>query len=445
MNVLLVHPSALRYAQSYLRLEPLGLECVAQALCQHGHFVHLLDLQVSTHREFRKELRGFRPDAVGLSLNYLANVPEAIELAKLAKRRLPDAFVFTGGQAAALIADEVLTHADGAIDAVVAGDGEMLGPDLLDAFPKTDGMPGIVTLRGRGPRATQAANIDRARPARDLTTRRNRYFIGDARPCASIEFSRGRRMAAPEIIANEILDIHEPNLFIIDDAAFAYTDHVMAIADEVEQRRLRKRYHVSTRAEILLGHEDVFDRWVELGLSSIVMRLASLGDDEPRALHRRALEVATRFGLLATIELVVDPAWDRADFARAREWASTAPASIYLTVETPYPGSELFSSNERRVTSTDYRLYDARHAVMATRLSLADFYGELLRTQAIINRRHTGWRGMFTRRATKDAPRRLADHRRPTTYQLRRPERFPVQVLAATARQRMTSAVNGAT
>jgi hopanoid C-3 methylase len=441
MNVLLVHPSALRYAQAHVRLEPLGLECIAQALCQRGHVVRLLDLQVSTHREFRKELRGFRPDAVGLSVTYLANVPEVIELAKLVKRRLPDTFVFTGGQAGSLIPDEILTHADGAIDAALSGDGETIAPELLETLPPTDNLPGVVTARGRGPRATPAS-IDRARPARDLTRRRNRYFIADAKPCASIELARGRSVASPEIVANEVLDINEPHVFIVGDGTFAYTDHVMAVADEIEQRRLRKKFHVPTRAEIILGNEDVFDRWVDLGLTSIFLRLASL-DDEPRALNRRALEIANRLGVSTTIELVVDPSWDRADFARAREWAAAVPATVDLMVETPHPGSELFTSNDRRVTSTDYRLYDGRHAVMATRLSLADFYAELLRTQAVVQRQR-GWRSLFGRGARQDAPRRLADHRRPATYQMRRPERFPVQVLAATARQRMTSAVNGA-
>jgi hopanoid C-3 methylase len=444
MNVLLVHPSALRYAESYLRLEPLGLECVAQALCQHGHIVRLTDLQVSTHRELRKDLRTFRPDAVGLSLNYLANVPEVIEVAKLVKRRLPDALVFTGGQATSMIADELMVHADGAIDAIVTAEDEVATPALLDAYPNAENVPGLLTLRGRGPRQTAAADIDRVRPARDLTRRRRRYFIGDLTPCASIEFSRGRRTASPDVVANEILDIREPNVFIVDDVAFGLTDHAMAIADAIEQRRLRKRYAVATRADILLGNEDVIDRWVGLGLKSVFLRLASL-DDEPRALNRRALEIARKFDLGATIELVVDPQWDRGDFASAREWAATVPATVHLTIATPNPGSELFVSNERRVTSTDYRLYDTQHAVMATRLPLADFYNEFVLSQRVIRRRRLNWWGKMTSPSAHDAPRRLADHRRPVTYQLRRPERFPVQVLAATARQRMTSAVNGAT
>ena len=143
MKVLLVHPSALLYSEVYLRLEPLGLECVGGALKQAGHDVRLLDLQIFSHRDFDRELTAFQPDAIGFSLNYLANVPEAIDLAKAAKRTLPRAFVFFGGHSVSFIAQEVLQHGDGAIDAIVQGEGEVTAPQMLAA---TD-QPGV----GRSP------------------------------------------------------------------------------------------------------------------------------------------------------------------------------------------------------------------------------------------------------------------------------------------------------
>ena len=51
MKVLLVHPSPLIFSEIYLRLEPLGIECVATAAEQAGHEVRLLDLQVFSHRD----------------------------------------------------------------------------------------------------------------------------------------------------------------------------------------------------------------------------------------------------------------------------------------------------------------------------------------------------------------------------------------------------------
>src|SRR5574338_291389 len=86
MRVLFVHPGPLMYSEIYLRLEPLGMERVAQAVRQAGHEVRLIDLQTFTHRDFAREVAEFQPRAIGFSLNYLANVPEVVDLAKRAKR-----------------------------------------------------------------------------------------------------------------------------------------------------------------------------------------------------------------------------------------------------------------------------------------------------------------------------------------------------------------------
>src|SRR5881409_4063707 len=100
MRVLLVHPSALMYSEIYLRLEPLGLERIAAAIRSAGHEVRLLDLQIFRHADYRRELAEFVPDAVGFSLNYLANVPEVIDLAIATKDAHPRCFLFAGGHSA---------------------------------------------------------------------------------------------------------------------------------------------------------------------------------------------------------------------------------------------------------------------------------------------------------------------------------------------------------
>jgi len=82
MRVLLVHPSPLMYSELYLRLEPLGLERVAAAIQAAGHEVRLLDLQIFQHADYWREVETFAPQAVGFSVNYLANVPEVVDLAK---------------------------------------------------------------------------------------------------------------------------------------------------------------------------------------------------------------------------------------------------------------------------------------------------------------------------------------------------------------------------
>src|SRR5947209_3070004 len=153
MRVLLVHPSPLMYSELYLRLEPLGLERVAAAIRAAGHEVRLLDLQIFGHADYWRELETFAPQAVGFSVNYLANVPEVIDLAKETKAKRREAFVFVGGHSASFVAAEFLEHAEGAIDCIVRGEGEVIAPRVLEAIgdPKLDTLPGVVTPTGAGP------------------------------------------------------------------------------------------------------------------------------------------------------------------------------------------------------------------------------------------------------------------------------------------------------
>src|SRR5258708_7169420 len=117
MRILFVHPSPLMYSEIYLRLEPLGMERVAAATRAAGHDVRIIDLQIFKHRDLFAELESFRPNAVGFSLNYLANVPEVIDLAKDVKRLMKDCFVFTGGQRGAVVSGENPAHCGRAVPA----------------------------------------------------------------------------------------------------------------------------------------------------------------------------------------------------------------------------------------------------------------------------------------------------------------------------------------
>lgn len=74
-----------------------------------------------------------------------------------------------------------------------------------------------------------------------------------------------------------------------------------------------------------------------------------------------------------------------------REWAMSIPEIVHLTVATPYPGTELWFTESRKLTTLDYRLYDIQHAVLPTKLPLLQFYQELVKTQDVLNKKHLGF------------------------------------------------------
>jgi magnesium-protoporphyrin IX monomethyl ester (oxidative) cyclase len=311
--------------------------------------------------------------------------------------------------------------------------------------------------------------LDAPRPARDLTRHRHKYFIGVLDPAASIEFTRGcpwdcsfcsawtfygrtYRKVSPEAAAEEIASIREPGLFIVDDVAFIRPEHGDAIAAEVERRGIRKEYYLETRADVLLRHPEVFERWRRLGLNYMFLGMEALDEEGLDRYRKRtspdtnikALELARAMGLTVAVNLIVDPTWDARRFRLVREWAMSVPEIVNLTVMTPYPGTEIWHTESRKLTTRDYRLFDIQHAVVPTNLPLYEFYRELVRTQSVMNRKHLGvaaaaqtlgimgrhlWRGQtnFARsiwkfRSVYNADRQYGDHLRKVRYELPVPD-----------------------
>src|SRR6516225_6136097 len=471
-KVLLVHPSALMYSEVYLRLEPLGLELVAEACRRSGFEVRLLDLQASTHKDYFRTIEQWRPDALGFSLNYLANVPEVIDLAKATRERWPEKFVFAGGHSASFVAREILEHGAGAIDCVVKGEGEGIAPRLLEAArddrKSLDKLPGVVTFEGEGPVPEMVDSLDELSPARDLLANRRKYFIGVLDPAASIEFTRGcpwdcvfcsawtfygrnYRLRSAEASAEDLARVREPGVFIVDDVAFIQAEHGMAIGREVEKRGIKKQYYLETRGDVLLRNKEVFRFWRQLGLEYMFLGLEAI-DEEGLAKYRKrvplgrnfeALEFARSLGITVAINLIADPDWDEARFATIRNFCLEIPEIVNISVNTPYPGTESWLTESRRLATRDYRLFDIQHAVLPTALPLPDFYSELVRTQQVLNRKHLGWRalrglaGILARNLARgqtstlkmlwkfnsvyDPALQLADHRQPVGYEMSLP------------------------
>ncbi len=147
MRLLLVHPSSLMYSEIFLRLEPLGLERVAGAARAAGHQVRVVDLQVFSPAELTRRWRAFRPHAVGISLNYLANVPEAIDIAARGESGPPGLLrVLRRAQRVLHRRRRAGPRRKGRVDAVVRGEGEAAIGPLLDAAP--DGRPAHRARRG---------------------------------------------------------------------------------------------------------------------------------------------------------------------------------------------------------------------------------------------------------------------------------------------------------
>jgi len=455
-----------------MRLEPLGLELAAQAARQAGHQVQLIDLQAETHADYFKIIDRWKPDVVAFSCNYLANVPEIVDLAKLTKEKLPQSFILVGGHSASFVAPEFLEHGEGSIDCVLKGEGEAAIPQLLLAVAHdrkaVTSVPGVVTLDGEGPRPHFVDSLDNLQPARDLLRHRHKYYLGVLDPCASIEFTRGcpwdcsfcsawtfygrsYRAASPDKVVEELERIKEPGVFIVDDVAFIQSKHGMDIGEAIARKGIKKQYYLETRGDVLLRNKEVFTFWKKLGLRYMFIGVEAI-DEEGLKQHRKritlgknfeALDYARSLGIRVAINLIADPDWDAKRFELIREWCLEIPEIVTISVSTPYPGTETWHTESRKVQTRDYRLYDIQHAVLPTRLSLSEFYEELVKTQQVLNKKHLGWSALkhtattaaghllrgqtnFIKMLWKfnsvyNSKLQLSDHQRPVKYQMALP------------------------
>ena len=237
-------------------------------------------------------------------------------------------------------------------------------------------------------------------------------------------------------------------MFIVDDVAFIQAKQGMAIGEAVARRGIRKQYYLETRGDVLLRNKDVFRFWKTLGLAYMFIGIEAI-DEEGLALHRKritlsknfeALDFARSLGITVAINLIADPSWDRRRFEVVRQWCLEIPEIVNVSVNTPYPGTETWHTEARRVTTRDYRLYDIQHAVLPTHMPLHDFYEELVKTQQVLNTKHLGWTALkstariaaghllrgqtnFVKMLWKfnsvyNPKLQMADHARPVTYEM---------------------------
>jgi hopanoid C-3 methylase len=458
---------------------------VAQAVRDAGHEVRLLDLQVESHRDYFRVIDRWRPDVVAFSGNYLANVPEIIDLAIATKSRRPGCFICVGGHSASFIARALLAHGGGAIDCVVKGEGEVAIPAVLACVEsdrrKLDSVPGAITAEGEGPKPLFVDTLDAVRPARDLLRHRHKYFLGVLDPCASIEFSRGcpwdcvfcsawtfygrsYRLRSPERIIEDLQSIREKQ-------------HGFAIGEAIARSGIRKRYYLETRGDMLLRNKNLFKFWKELGLEYMFIGIEAIDSDGLRKYRKRvplggnfeALAFARSLGIQVAVNLIAEPDWDRERFATIRQWCMEVPEVVNLSVKTPYPGTEIWLTEAQGLLSRDYRLFDIQHCVLPTRLPLGEFYQELVSTQRVLHRKHLGWRalkeaagiagGLLLRGQTNflksiwkfdsiyNPDRLLAEHRRPVRYEIDLPpspeeRKAPASLYIHASRQRPHRAVD---
>ncbi len=389
-------------------VEPLGLICVAGGLEQDGHECKIVDLRIDGEEPGLDACRRFEPEVIGLQCNFTTERNRSLRLARRVKREMPQAFVVLGGHDASREPD---WFDDPSIDAVAVGDGEEIMPALMHALEQRADLktvPGLVlnTAHGQVPtgHAPSRRNLDSLPlPARHLIAHyAPHYYINFRKPLALMETARGcpfkcnfcsvwkfhestfREKSAKRVV-EELRAIEAPNVFITDDIFWLDVRRGEALAKELKASGIKKHFTVQTRTDIICKFPHLIEMWKDCGNLSIFLGLESVTDagldavnkSNTAANNERALAILKELGVGFTPNFIVDPAWDRADFARLREWIDrTGAYNSGFSVLTPLPGTDLWASAKERVNTDDWEMFDIIHAVLPTNLPLEEFYEE---------------------------------------------------------------------
>lgn len=406
--------------------EPLGLECIAGGLESEGHVCQVLDLRIDGLEKGLARARRFSPQLVGIQCNFTTERYQALALVRRVRESLPDVTVVVGGHDASR---DPAWFVSAGVDVVAVGDGEEMMPALAAAVETSralEDVPGLVLRADSGPKSTGAAPAcndidDLPLPARRLVKEYSPdYYTSLCRPLALLETARGcpfrcnfcsvwkfhggaYREKSPRRVLQELREIDAPNVFITDDIFWLNAERDREIARLIAAEGIRKHFFVQTRTDIVTRRPELIETWKACGKLTIFLGLESVCDEGLTAVNKRnsaanndrAIEILKDLGVGYAPNFIVDPDWDREDFARLRRWIDrTGTYNSGFSVLTPLPGTDLWDAAVSRVTTTDWELYDLEHAVTPTRLPLEEFYREyagLWRHALDVRYRERGW------------------------------------------------------
>jgi radical SAM superfamily enzyme YgiQ (UPF0313 family) len=368
----------------------------------------VFDLRIDGEEHGMELCREFEPDVVGLQCNFTTERNRTIRLAERVKREMPGTYVVVGGHDSSR--DPNWFHHE-AVDAIAVGDGEEIMPPLVNALASGGDLskvPGLLLHRkeawldtGHAPARPDLDGYPM--PARHLIAHyADHYYINFRKPLALMETARGCpfkcnfcsvwkfhestfREKSPERVVRELEQITAPNIFITDDIFWMNVRRGEEMAKQIKAAGIKKYFTVQTRTDIIVKFPKLVEMWKDCGDLAIFLGLESVTDEGLKAVNKKntadnnvqAINILKDLGVGFTPNFIVDPAWDRDDFKRLRDWIADIGAyNSGFSILTPLPGTDLWDSAKNQVNTHDWEMYDIVHAVLPTKLPLEEFYAE---------------------------------------------------------------------
>jgi radical SAM superfamily enzyme YgiQ (UPF0313 family) len=311
------------------------------------------------------------PDLVAIQV-YITSAYRAYELADHYRKR--GAHVALGGLHVTSLPEEAARHAD----TIFLGPGEDTWPTFLADFRA--GRPGKVYRS----RVRTLAGMPRVR--RDLIKRHlylvpNSIVVSRGCPhhcdfCYKDAFFEGGKSFYTQAIDDALAEIERlpgRHLYFLDDHLFGDVRFAAALFDGM--KGMGRLWQAAATVQSVL-RPGLLEKAVESGLRSLFIGFETLNSDNLRA-QRKAHNLNRSYSAtvrrLHDLGVMINGSFvfgmdedDESVFDRAVEWAiEQGIETITFHILTPYPGTALYRrlAAQGRITTTDWDLYDTRHAV----------------------------------------------------------------------------------
>jgi len=201
--------------------------------------------------------------------------------------------------------------------------------------------------------------------------------------CACWRAAEGQVLVrSPEDVARELAALPERAIvFFADDHTFADVRRAEELCSRIRSEGAARQYGAYSRADTVVKHPALFERWRAAGLDGLTIGLEAVSDERLAAMKKgtnaavneEAIRVLHRLGIIPSAQLLVDPDFDEGDFDALSEFVHrTNLGSPLFVVTTPLPGTDLYEQQRLRVTMP-YEYFDFLHPVVPPRLGIERF------------------------------------------------------------------------
>jgi radical SAM superfamily enzyme YgiQ (UPF0313 family) len=382
----------------------------------------------ATWSRIEEKLRGGDYDVVGVSCMFTPYYEPAYELARLARRVLPDARIILGGQHPTVAHHHAVTER--AFDALVLGEAEANVATLVRTLHERGsllGQPGVAFRCGAGfcdcekpvdrihlqPRTVFLEDLD-SLPLPDVSLLEMSSYNGMAtlitsRGCpfscsfCTVHATVGKRFRArsPENVVDEVehyVEHHGIRKFLIEDDNFTFDiPRVHEICRAIQARGLDVELHLPNGMTVVKLDRELVDDMAGAGFKSLFLGLETTDMARLRKIRKGFTSLAkVRDGAALFTERGVDVGASLIVGLLGQSVAELIKDSVNLMLAGvrfwtnpfyPIPGSPDFQQClERRLIthSTELALYDQfNFAIGSDRLSPAELYWAWVSTQAM--------------------------------------------------------------